>query len=159
MIQVHSSSLWLIFSVAAYSYCFRVSVYIHLALCSYVTRFTLESPTALYMLLYNQGLWLHRRNMYTCFASVLFWTQYIRFAPDIWLWMTIWVLFGRRIQKFALQVQIELQKKLHEMVERTRHDLLEVHCPCVYFEIWMLIFYSILGTVSIQYLLGCILVC
>ncbi|XP_039774957.1 protein PHOSPHATE STARVATION RESPONSE 3-like isoform X2 [Panicum virgatum] len=29
--------------------------------------------------------------------------------------------------KFALQVQIELQKKLHEMVERTRHDLLEIH--------------------------------
>ena len=49
MIQVHSSSLWLIFSVAAYSYCFRVSVYIHLALCSYVTHFTLESTAAPYM--------------------------------------------------------------------------------------------------------------
>ncbi|CAL5026495.1 unnamed protein product [Urochloa decumbens] len=33
----------------------------------------------------------------------------------------------RRIQEFALQVQIEFQKKLHEMVERTRHDLLEIH--------------------------------
>ncbi|XP_039821665.1 myb family transcription factor PHL5-like isoform X2 [Panicum virgatum] len=32
-----------------------------------------------------------------------------------------------RIKKFALQVKIELQKKLHEMVERTRHDLLEIH--------------------------------
>ncbi|CAN6268504.1 unnamed protein product [Urochloa humidicola] len=33
----------------------------------------------------------------------------------------------RRIQEFALQVQIEFQKKLHDMVERTRHDLLEIH--------------------------------
>jgi hypothetical protein len=41
--------------------------------------------------------------------------------------VTISVLFGRRIQEFALQVQIELQKKLHDMVERTRQDLLEVH--------------------------------
>ncbi|TKW05383.1 hypothetical protein SEVIR_7G171800v4 [Setaria viridis] len=32
-----------------------------------------------------------------------------------------------RIQEFALQVQIEFQKKLHEMVERTRRDLLEIH--------------------------------
>lgn len=47
--------------------------------------------------------------------------------PDIWLCVTISVLFGRRIQEFALQVQIELQKKLHDMVERTRQDLLEVH--------------------------------
>ncbi|RLM65423.1 protein PHR1-LIKE 1-like isoform X2 [Panicum miliaceum] len=29
--------------------------------------------------------------------------------------------------KSHLQVQMELQKKLHEMVERTRHDLLEIH--------------------------------
>ncbi|CAL5068842.1 unnamed protein product [Urochloa decumbens] len=33
----------------------------------------------------------------------------------------------RHIQEFALQVQIEFQKKLHEMVERTRHDLLKIH--------------------------------
>jgi hypothetical protein len=31
MTQLHSSSLWLVFSVAAYSCSFRVLVYIHLA--------------------------------------------------------------------------------------------------------------------------------
>jgi len=48
--------------------------------------------------------------------------------------MIIQVLFGRHIQEYALQVQVEFQKKLHDMVERT---LLEVHClPWVCFECW-----------------------
>lgn len=43
----------------------------------------------------------------------------------LFLCMIIQVLFGRQIQEYALQVQVEFQKKLHDMVEKT---LWEVHC-------------------------------
>ena len=85
MIQVHSSPLWLIFSVAAYSYCFRVSVYIHLALCSYVTHFTLESTAAPYMPYFIIKDFSCTEEICTRALPPFYSELNISVSPDIWL--------------------------------------------------------------------------